>query len=320
MFGRACAFLVGIVIMALGCSGAGIAARGGGGGPGTALGDGFSVARGSELIGTVFPGQGLSSNITAVGSTYTWSAVLRLEGNPIKVMNRYLRQADDAGFEVGADCSLSYDDGRAVPPSGRPPNAESLLSLTCTVIGGTRPDEGAPEDLSIELRRSADRTPYEDNIIIRFARLPADSAPRFAPQGWVATLPAAWETGVPDAPEPPRVAKVGKAIRPGDPDAVRLIDVVDGTRLLAPPALPCFGRGGFDAVLEITRDLDEALDASAMQFQRIDMSTHRSEGRFRGREVTLDEGLGDAGNYLATVVHGTDGQSTYLYLWFCPNQ
>ncbi|MGH8983914.1 MAG: hypothetical protein ACRDY6_08590 [Acidimicrobiia bacterium] len=290
-------------------------------GTGTELGDGLEVAKGSALVGTVFPGQSLSGNISAQGSVASadsWTAILQLDGNPITVLNRYLRQAADSGFDVGAECLLAYDDGRGVVPRPRSPDPEGLRSLTCKVIGNADIDGASPISLSMELRRSAGSTPYEDTIIIRVAHHPAGASPQLVPQGWDATLPAAWKEGVPSPPEQPRVAKVGQPIRREDPQYARLIDVVEGTRLLAPPALPCWLRGGFDAVLEVKGDVADALDAYEAQFEDIGFTVDRGSSEFREHAVTFDEGVGDAGNYAAIAVHGEGEQPTYLHLWFCP--
>jgi hypothetical protein len=295
-----------------------VAGHGEGGGPGSPLGDGFSVAKGSRLVGTVFPGPTLSDAVT-VGGADTWTAVLELDGNPIKVFNRFLRQAQGAGFELGADCFLAYDDGRGVPVTGRTPDREGLLSLTCTALGRGGERSGVPEkELAIELHRSADGAPYEDNVTVRVARRPDPDAPRFPLQNWHGPFPSEWSTGVPTPPKRPKLARADQPIRPGDARAVRLIDVVEGTKLLAPPALSCAQRGGFDAVFEVTGDIEEVLDAYAIQFERIDMTTERSEESFRGNTVTRDDGIGDAGNYAATAVHGKGGRPAYVFLWFCP--
>ncbi len=57
------------------------------------LGDGFTVAEGTELAGTVFPGTEPNG----------WFAHLVLIGNPVVVMNRYLDQARDGGFLDGGE-------------------------------------------------------------------------------------------------------------------------------------------------------------------------------------------------------------------------
>jgi hypothetical protein len=249
-----------------------------------------------------------------------WSAVLKVTGNPIKVLDRYMSQARDLGFNMTASCDLYYSDGPSVPPSDTL-RTRGLLRLTCRAIGSASEEAttGAAA-LTIELRRSAGDAPYDDYILLQFARSAAGIAPGLERSGATPTLPAEWATGVPGPPEPPKLSTTGQPIRRVDPPAARPIRVVKGTRLLAPPGVPCIQRGGFDAVFEVRGNIDQVLDGYAAQFRSIDMRTERSTTQFRGREARIDEGVGETGNYGAVAVEGTKKNTAYLHLWLCPTQ
>jgi hypothetical protein len=90
--------------------------------PGTALADGFVVARGSHLIGTIFRDQ------QSFGSS--WTALFVVDGNPFDAYDRYVEQGRALGYPL--------------PGSGtRNPN----ISTTCRVVehGGSTPLDTASD-------------------------------------------------------------------------------------------------------------------------------------------------------------------------------
>lgn len=291
--------------------------------PGRDLGDGFKVARGSELLGTVFPG--LSPDKTHESAepesgNDRWTAVLRLTGNPITVLNRYMAQARREGFDIAGNCFFFYDDGETTTtPKGTTSEGE-LRALRCSAIGAAPGDSAnRPEDLSVEVQRATGGGSDGDYILIRFTRRANGTLPpSLDSRSLGRPLPPEWADGVPPPSKPPRLSTVGEPIRRESVgDLPRPIEVVRGSRLVAPPSAPCAQRGGFDAVLQISGDRDKILDRYTGQFLGMPTIDHRT-ARFRDRTATIRYGGGEIGIFGAVAIDNARRDATFLHVWFCP--
>ncbi len=222
--------------------------------PAVSLGNGFSVAEGSELLGAVFPLMS-TEMINGVDRTGSWVAHLRVTGNSVRVINRYLEQARRAKYETAAQCVYSprylkdeYDVRQFpwIQVSARPPKWASERYLRCEGIGVIRDRSfivglvkvvliqgrrigplagkgpgGMANGLTLSFRR------YEPPVLQwdkkrrwgAISELPLDSTVDSAdrkvdPADWPRTLPASWERGVPGPPRHVMVPVAGQRFYP----------------------------------------------------------------------------------------------------------
>ncbi len=259
-----------------------------------ALGDGFTVAEGTELAGTVFPGE-------RSGGWNGWVAHLVLTGNPVVVMDRYLSQARAAGFSTAVKCEVGYvtpkplkdpRDPRTVEVSldGEGPDGWKPTLLSCDATGElknpplpSKPGR-SPQSFRLSVRRSMSgyrRSPgfrglNAATLVVGSGQTPVYGdrypPPPPVPEGWRRDIPRSWVARAPGRP------KVGSAPLPGqrffgDIQPSKVIRVERGTEVVewAMEGADC-GYVSADRVFvgRVVGDRDTVLDS---YFKQIDTKT-----------------------------------------------
>ena len=241
--------------------------------PTVSLGDGFTVAEGSELLGDVFP---LEPTLSLDGDRGSWVAHFRVTGNSVKVMNAYLEQARRAKYETAAQCVFSPPfqkdpfDTRQLPwvqVSDRLPKRSRERDLTCEGLGVIR-DRGSivglvridliqgqriepvagkgPGGIANGLTMTVTRVPvgveiWDDDLKwAGISELPmANTVDRAGgkvdPRVWPRSLPGSWERGVPGPPRPVVVPVAGQRFYPTGSanQAWKVPTVEEGTKIVA---------------------------------------------------------------------------------------
>jgi hypothetical protein len=213
---------------------------------GTELPNGFSVAKGSALIGDVFP-----NSVVFLG-TYKgvpipnpgWSAVLLVTGDPRQVMADYRRQAIEAGLAIDAG-SCGFDDN------------ERGGVYRCEAAGVPR--------VSIWIMRGEAPFGAMSHMVIAYSGDEAStSSDRSSPHGTVPPI-----SGPPPPPVPTRWEQLA---RPGDfvfgdsPKAplsymAPPFRVEPGSEVAAPIApLGTYGSYDWTAILHVTGDPAQVAD------------------------------------------------------------
>lgn len=261
---------------------------------GTALGDGFVVAPGSRLIGTVF------HQPVEQGGTRSWTALLIVDRDPIEVYDAYVAQARSLGILMNGSgvvrdkfptCEfLGADQYPAADPA-------SATTITCSGTGtqvktGTRLSGG----LSL---RWGDKT-HHALLTVRRGRATNSST----------NLPDPGDTKLSTSARVPKISDRRSTPTPGDNFGIGTNgfnasygDVVleRGSRLAAPEAI-AIERFDFVAVLRIDRDVEQVLSAYARQlsYERALSVQHVETGRGKGAlMVSVAPSGGGAGELLS---------------------
>jgi hypothetical protein len=205
------------------------------GAPGTSLGDGFSVAEGTVLIGDPIPNGlvGLQDGVEIVDEG--WTATLLVDGaEPRALVDAYLAQAEAAGLvPMSSGCGLDVE------------------ALVCG--GGARSaDRAEARSLLVRTVRGPRNDLVSDHVEVRYSTID---------RGWrhSGDIPFA-DDGPPDL-EPvtawPPLPAVGEPIS-SDGEVRTPIPVQEGSRLAGPVHLSLDdATGGIVALLEVTGDPDE---------------------------------------------------------------
>jgi hypothetical protein len=204
--------------------------------PGTDLGDGFTVADGTVLIGDPIPLGVLGTEDDVPIVDEGWSASLVVDGaEPRAIVDAYLAQAEAAGLErLGAGCGLDGED------------------LVCS--GGARSaDRAEPRSLLVRTVRGPRRDLVSDHVEVRYSTTDLHwrygVSPGFADDHPPDLGPVTW----PPLPGP------GELL-PSDGEVRTPIPIQEGSRLAGPVHLNLDdATGGIVAVLEVTGDPDEVL-------------------------------------------------------------
>jgi hypothetical protein len=263
-------------------------------GPGTALGDGFTVADGTVLLGGVVPTGTAVEYEGELIEDRGWRALLLVTGDAIGVLDAYAEQAADAGLPV----TDRYRVGPCFDDVG------SVVSCLRSARLGSLQD-GRSVDL--ELKRtgpSGDRAPlshltihYRETGEPPYPPVPPDICPRYVCR---AAAPPPTPTGWPPLPG------VGERYeRTQDPSAGR---VEPGSHLVAHPT---WASGASVALFLLTGDPEEVLDRYLRQQESDDVFDARR--RDDGATVLERSWHAGGGEYNASVVL-RDGSPTYLFL------
>jgi hypothetical protein len=264
-------------------------------GPGTELGDGFTVPGGAELLG-IFPLE--PSGDLEPGAS--WTADLRITGSILAVQDELKRQALDQDMELGAGCSTSPE-------------------VTSCSFGARRVEDGVMrEAVDVELQQTPTlERGYASHGSITYARWGPGEGPE-PPTGLGGMTPL---DEVPPAVAPPDVPTVGDPlaedqVTEGNPRIV----VAEGSEVIAPVRTYSDCTGGFDAHLVVTGEPDEVVG----DYQRqLDRWTNFRDGRppttpvFRGHEALHDSRYASGGGDLTLDVVFGDQEATYLRISRC---
>lgn len=206
--------------------------------PGTSLGDGFTVVEGTTLIGDPIP---IGASVAQSGTEVIdegWTASLIIDGgDPMEILEAYLRQAEAAGLvgETDPRCALDLD------------------VTICSVFART-PEPAAPHSFTARVVRGLREDVLSDHVVLRFATtylywqyIPAPAGDRVSE---VPAAPSEW----------PPLAEVGDGLGTAG-ELQHEIVVQEGSRLAGPPHLNLdYGTGGVEVVLEVTGDPRQVLD------------------------------------------------------------
>ena len=264
--------------------------------PAVSLGDGFTVAAGTELLGAVFPMEELTWPLG--GGHDTWVAHLRVTGNSVKVMNAYLKQARAEKYETAVQCFYQFDQ-----PAGSPDPADTRMSvsrhipkrrgvyiLKCEGLGVIRDGDSILEFVTIVLIQGADLGPFASRSNKEFP-IPVNgltiqvthfkpgeresageaewnvlSSESWDPLIWRRSLPESWQHGVPASPRPVAIPVVGQRMYEDPPASanhhVNVFNRVEkGTEILAGPVASCPNGTGRILLGRVVGNRDAALHA-----------------------------------------------------------
>jgi hypothetical protein len=223
-------------------------------GPGTAIGDGFTVAEGATLLGSRFPEV---SSIYRGTPRLGWSAVLLVDGDPGQVLRAYVAQSEAQGMRTQILGGACFRTGRLIQ---------------CTLSREAGPlDAPAGHRLYVKLLRSQSGVPgpFASHLLLQYEQW---GDPSLLPQETVTSTPDVSDpvAGVSFGPPPqqPGRATTGEPIidpRYGPRDR-GVITVEDGSQLLAPPAPEVCTTGGYQGVFRVTGDPRDVVERYAQQF------------------------------------------------------
>lgn len=310
------------------------------------LGDGFTVAEGTELLGTVFPDR-----------RNGWIAHLELIGNPVVVMNRYLDQARDAGFSTAVKCSIFYD----VPPS---PVNRYVLSGEAS-FDDEVPEGGIPRRFMCEA--TGERTSFisgakgshrsqsfrmtvmrsmPGNESLNTATLRAasvepvgereydDGVPAALPEGWRRAVPQSWVARAPSRPRVKSAPLPGQRfVRSYFP--YKVIRVEKGTEIVTGEVegadmgeVTCYGFvgrvvGDRDTVLDsyfkqiATMVFPHAFDPETNALRRWFKPPAATESSFRGERLTQISARDFENGTNQTVITAVGATHPWLHVSIC---
>src|SRR5918994_5860615 len=206
--------------------------------PGTALGDGFTVAEGTTLIGDPIP---IGVAVVYQGQPIVdegWTATSIAGGDPIEIIDAYMRQAEEAGLVEQAETGCTRDlDVTICSAFARSTDAAEPRSLAATVVRGGREDV------------------LSDHVVVRFS-----------------TTDLYWEHGqvggsgdrdlaIPASTAWPPLASVGEPLGTAG-ETTHAVVVQEVSRLAGPPRLGLDdATGGIVAILEVTGDPQSVLQS-----------------------------------------------------------
>lgn len=268
---------------------------------GTELPDGFTVAPGSVLIGSVIP-EDISVVLSGVPIVDRgWSAVFLVPGDPARVFEHFITQGIEAGVTPR-------------PGSFRCPTPDRADTFVCQYYGYGGPNPAA-DSLTLELERHGARpgVPPASHLVMRFTSTGAKPA-----------RTAADPPAVNGEPPPPFPIDWPQLLQPGDriPDEIAIMGtelvIEPGTRLIAPLA-PFSGcaTGGFIGGFEVTGDVGDIVNGYARQFEADqfdgEVATRTDDGATMTEALYYLPGGGDV---QARAIE-RPGQRTYLELSRC---
>ncbi|MGQ0805859.1 MAG: hypothetical protein ACT4PI_18640 [Actinomycetota bacterium] len=276
-------------------------------GPGTEIGDGFTVAAGTVLLGTRFP---LPPRHDP-RQPKTWIAFLLVEGDPGDALSDYAAQAAKAGLSVHTSASACY---------------RSELDYVDCSLGAEAGPWNSPAGRSLDVRLAhsdADGDePFASHLVLRYSSWGDPAAIPSTPIMPAPELPIDVRFG--PRPNPPELPESGEPIAPHLQPSwdLHTIEVEAGSELLAPPSpLHCDAQPGFDAILRVTADPHKVLTRYAEQFDQgfpRGLELERHELDQHELEMVQVVGLGDSGfgNVDVTAVTVPSGE-TYFWIERC---
>lgn len=261
------------------------------GAPGTALGDGFTVADGTILVGDPLPTGLLAYSQGEPGADGGWTAMSIVDGgDPTGIVDEYMAQAARAGLDEqpGKGCARDLE-VTICWAFARSPGLADLRSFLAAVVRGPRGDV------------------YSDHVVVRYA-----TSARYWEYGNLHHGSRAVESPAGPVAWPPLAGA-------GDPlgtagEMGHEVTIQEGSRLVAPARLNLDDvTGGVVAMLEVTGNPASVLGAylDSLASQGLEASPPRTLA-IDGAVVTnavADEAGGDS--YGFTIVE-RPGRPTWL--------
>lgn len=261
--------------------------------PGTPLGEGFSVAEGTRLIADPLP----SGDEMRLGGERIadegWTATTIVDGGaPLQILEAYL----DQGAAVGLVDQL--------PPQC---STDGNVMICGAAARPVDPDED-PRRLLVTFLRGPRGDVVSDHVTVRFSTIHVP---------WVDTWPGALAPAEVEVPGPPSfrpLARVGESI--GTADELRNeVLVQEGSRMAGPSHLNLNdATGGVVALLEVTGDPDEVLDAYRAHLLDLGLGdSWVTDTRTVGdAELTITRANEAGGDHLSMVLVERPGRPTWL--------
>lgn len=266
-------------------------------GPGTELGNGFTVADGSVLLAGPLPATPtFFSPEGELVPVEGWAAHLVAAGDPRPVMDAYRVQAEAAGFEV-----VSGNDGASAERVGTPICRREFGDAVCRMAGYDRdnpdrrfsamfvrrPEDGyVPATSSLELSYRIEALPDRD----RYDPLPEPRAPD--PLG---------DSITPVAPDWPSLPAVGEPFADGyDGGGIEPFLLEPGSRLAGAPGPSGCLNEAYRAILTIDGD---SRDVFARYIAQAD--------RYGGPQGQITRSQPTARGPIETYIVGGSGGDTY---------
>jgi hypothetical protein len=282
--------------------------RGATGDAGTELGDGFTVAPGSVLLGAPFPDTSHASVGGIPVPEHGWTALFLVTGDPYVVLDHYSEQAARIGVPIknpDAEFSVCTFNSAAWLECGRSGIDDRIFSK-----------QPAGRGLYLDFARTSRDHPgpqAASHLLMTFWDASGHALPAWpAPAGATGPAPPPFPHDWPDLLEP------GDHISANDAIADRPLVIEDGTRMVAPlaPFNTCV-TGGFVAIFEVFGDPETVVRGYVRQFEAAGFEG--DVARYDDDDASLIDGRGGqsgAGNYRARAVL-RDGRRTYLELSRC---
>lgn len=234
-------------------------------GAGTALPNGFTVAPGSVLLGSVLPIRTVQTFTGAPVPEHGWVAVFLVPGDPYRVIDHYRAAAARAG----------------IPSSGACRTNEYVGTFECEVSGSSSGYLGNPRtgaSFSVHFERRGDKPGVSPASHLLLSYFAVDSTAPMDPVAAPVLI-------VRDEPPPPFPTDWPALLDEGDriptpelwsPVKERRLVVEQGTRLVAPlaPFNVCV-TGGFVGVFEVNDDPQRVVEGYARQFKAMGFSPQR---------------------------------------------
>lgn len=216
---------------------------------GTPLRNGFSVAPGSLLLGVLFPVVEDADSIAEAGSgaIVSWRAQLLLTGDPIETFNRYLAQAQTAGYPVFGGCTASSDGGQGVSLEDFDEGSAVLLECRAGFQRSSRPNKSSTY-IAIRVEQGLRDGVVVSAVGLRYVQI-GDGTGETQSYGPLAGPLTQIRAAVPSLPSAPELTFVG----PGD----RLLPGEGDVDFVLPPGVQQVGAasgsvvcsGGWEVVL-----------------------------------------------------------------------
>jgi hypothetical protein len=288
-------------------------------GPGTELSDGFTVAEGSWLVGavTVPDPWGAPFGNAAEG----WRASLVTDERPLDVLQRYLDQAQRAGFEFVSEeyflpSCVAVLPGGAVEPVPLTSAPFRARQVECTILAGRATPEDTFEELRLQLVlgpplscQTPCRQGYMRSLELDLVRGRAPNDPMFTDQRLGPDAPEVAALRLPEVPAPPKGLQLpdgGDEIGVDEEFFGGLV-VEPGSAVIVPPTgTTTNSTGDLTVHLALTGDVRRVVQAYGRQLERI--AGPDGYGGFRLESWTVEGraslygSVGDAGGVTGSVV------------------
>lgn len=268
-------------------------------GPGTRMGDGFTVPPGAVLAGPVLS----TTNSSNTGHLRTWTATLGIDGPPVEVMQQLANQAFAKGLTLAPEGERSCGEPRVPVPQ------PAICRFTSTPIVRGQPT--AKQGLSVEVQQTDTPTTigfvtYTDLATGPEIVFQADHPTVATPDLMLPPLPA--QRGAAHG----RLPQEGEEIAPGIP-------VLPNTAAVTPVFLSWLGKT--EAVLRVTDEPDTVfrryVHLLADLYGDLSRSPTNRSGPWSVKYASFEEGIEDGAG--GTIHLFTAGRRAYIRLELHPS-
>lgn len=285
-------------------------------GPGTPLGNGFTVADGSVLLAGPLP--------AAVGLIYEgepvpvegWAAHLVIAGDPRPVMDAYRSQAEAAGFEVTSADDVAISQSPATPIC-RVEYGEQI----CAIAGYDRSDPDRRFSAFFVRRPANGRVPATSSLDLAYRVEPIPDREEFDPIPERSPPNPLGTSIAPVATDWPPLPAAGDPFAEGyEASGIEPFLLEAGSRLAGAPGPSDCTNEAYRAILTIDGDAQDLFEAYTAQADRhsggLAGEIARTQATDRGLITTYLAGGGGADSY-ALLLYDLDDASPVLVIETC---